>query len=177
MKPATANHVERVVMNATYEKPPAPKKPVAAGAASWVSLLAVTTLGVAALQHVRAEVSADPRELAKVQADPGEYRLIVQSYAPANVVDGVPTPRARPLASAQRAVTAADLARGIGVDVVDLEHAVGDDQVLVAWVERGAADLEFDARRARPRRGAYLGVAAQSASSPRARIVLSRRIA
>lgn len=163
-------------MDATRNEPPSPKKTATAHASSWVSLLAVTTLGVAALQHVRAEVSADPRELAKVRNDAGDYRLIVQSYPTANVVDGVPTARARPLASAQRAVTAADLARGIGVDVVDLERAVSDDQVLVAWLEPGTADLEFDARRARPGRGAYLGVAAQSAEETRAHIVLTRRL-
>jgi hypothetical protein len=151
---------------------------VASVAASWVSLLAVTTLGVAALQHVRAQVSADPRELAKERSGPGEYRLIVQSYAPSSVIDGVPVPRARPYASAQRPVTAAELADGIGVDVVDLEHAVGGDQVLVAWVERGSADLDFDARRARPMTGAYLGVAsAADGSAEHARIVLTRRIA
>src|SRR5688500_3665614 len=87
-------------------------------AASWVSLLAVTTLGVAGLQHVRAQVSADPRDLVKEQTGAGEYRLIVQSYAPNNVVDGVPTARARPLASVQRSITTAELAHGIGVDVV-----------------------------------------------------------
>jgi hypothetical protein len=146
-------------------------------AASWVSLLAVTTLGVAALQHVRAQVSADPRELVKEQTGAGEYRLIVQSYAPSSVVDGVPTPRARPLASVQRSITTAELAHGIGVDVVDLEHDNGDDQVLVAWVERGAPDLEFDARRARPMRGAYLGVTSPGdGDASHARIVLSRRI-
>jgi hypothetical protein len=145
-------------------------------AASWVSLLAVTTLGVAALQHVRAQVSADPRELAKEQRG-GEYRLIVQSYAPGNVVNGVPIRSARPLASAQRAVTATELANGIGVDVVDLEHGKGDDQVLVAWVERGAADLDFDGRRARPMSGAYLGVASPADhDASHARIVLTRRI-
>jgi hypothetical protein len=149
-----------------------------AATASWVSLLAVTTLGVAALQHVRAQVSADPRELAKVQTSPGEYRLIVQSYATGSVVDGVPVPQARPLASTQRSVTAAELERGIGVDVVDLDHAVSDEQVLVAWLERGPADLEFDARRARPRSGAYLGVGTSSPENGgnRAQIKLSRRI-
>jgi hypothetical protein len=155
------------------------QKPAASSAsASWVSLLAVTTLGVAALQHVRAEVTADPRELAKVQNAPGEYRLIVQSYTTGSVVDGVPVPRARPLASTQRSVTAAELARGIGVDVVDLDHTVSDDQVLVAWLESGPADLEFDARRARPRAGAYLGVATSNPENGRnrAQIKLSRRV-
>lgn len=153
------------------------RSPSSSVAPSWVSLLAVTTLGVAALQHVRAQVSADPRALGESPRGAGEYRLIVQSYAPESLVDGVPAPRARPLASAQRAVTADDLARGIGVDVVDLEHAANDGQVLVAWVERGAANLDFDARRARPMRGAYLGVASTRDSDARAQIVLSRRIA
>jgi len=169
-------------MNAKTTKTTGPKGPLVAAsvAASWVTLVAATALGVAAPQLVRAEISADPRELAKVQSSPGEYRLIVQSYAPNSLVDGVPTSRARPLASTQRAVTAAELARGIGIDVVDLEHSPSssDDQVIVAWLERGVADLDFDALRARPKAGAYLGVAEANAESGagRAKVVLSRRI-
>lgn len=155
-----------------------PATPVSAVTASWFSLLAVTTLGVAALQHVRAQVSADPRDLGNGHPDAGEYRLIVQSYTPANVIDGLPAPKARPLASTQRSVTAAELARGIGVDVVDLEHAAGDDQVLVAWIEHGAPELDFDARRARPSRGAYLGVASTTdRDHANATIKLTRRVA
>jgi hypothetical protein len=167
-------------MNAKSSKTSGSKNPLVAAsvAASWVTLVAATALGVAAPQLVRAQVSADPRELAKVQSSPGEYRLIVQSYAPGSVIDGVPRSRARPLASTQRAVTAAELARGIGIDVVDFEHSTSDDQVIVAWLERGTADLDYDALRARPKSGAYLGVAAASSESGagRAEVVLSRRL-
>jgi hypothetical protein len=167
-------------LNGKTKKTPCSKPPVvvASVAASWVTLVAATALGVAAPQLVRTQVSADPRELAKVQSSPGEYRLIVQSYAPGSVVDGVPTSRARPLASTQRAVTAAELARGIGIDVVDLEHSAANDQVIVAWLERGSANLDYDALRARPKSGAYLGVAEAHSESGagRAEVVLSRRI-
>ena len=107
-------------MTAKTKKTSGSKNPLMAAsvAASWVTLVAATALGVAAPQLVRAQVSADPRELGEVQSSPGEYRLIVQSYAPGSVVDGVPTSRARPLASTQRAVTAAELARGIGISSV-----------------------------------------------------------
>jgi hypothetical protein len=101
-----------------------------------------------------------------------EYRLIVQSYSPANIVDGVPRAHARPLASAQRSVTAEELSQGVAVDVVELGGHDTDSPVLVAWLERGAADLDFDGRRARPRRDAFRGVA--SAKSEQAHIVLSQ---
>lgn len=79
---------------------------------------------------------------------------------------------ARPLASAQRSVTPEELARGVAVDVVDVGEAANDSAVIVAWLERGSADLDFDARRARPSRDAYIGVAA--AHREEARVVLSK---
>ena len=45
--------------------------------------------------------------------------------------------------------------------------------MIVAWIEHGAPDLEFDALRARPSRGAVYGVAQTSAGS--AQIVLRRQ--
>lgn len=104
-----------------------------------------------------------------------EYRLIVQSYSAANIVDGVPRAHARPLASAQRSVTAEELSQGVAIDVVEVGERESDAPVIVAWVERGTADLDFDGRRARPERGAYRGVA--SAKSEQAHIVLSQSAA
>jgi hypothetical protein len=46
--------------------------------------------------------------------------------------------------------------------------------VVVAWVERGVPNLEFDALRARPTEGAVVGVTRSSKASG-TRVVLSRR--
>ena len=127
---------------------------------SWVALVAATTLGISGVQRVRAAVSADPREL----GESGDgYRLIVQSYAPSSIGSGpLPAGRARPLASTQLSITALELARGVAVDVLGLEAAgapVSGVPIIVAWVERGRADLAFDGFEARPRADAFYGVA------------------
>jgi hypothetical protein len=142
-------------------------------AASWVALLASATLGIAGVHRLRAEVSV---RQGKFAAEPKvEYRLIVQSYSRNSVVDGVPLAHARPMGSAQRSVTPEELTQGVAVDVVDVGEPVSDESVLVAWLERGTADLEFDGRRARPSRDAYLGTAPAELAS--AHIVLSRQLA
>lgn len=148
----------------------------AAAGASWMALVAATTVGVSQLQRVRAEVTAGANALPRESA--GEYRLVVHSYAAQYVVDGVPTPHARPLASTQRSVTPWELSRGVAVDVVDLETRTDDGAVIVAWVEQGAANLEFDGRRARPSRDAIVGVAATHGTDGgvSAQLVLSRRV-
>lgn len=145
----------------------------AAAGASWMALVAATTLGLPVLQRLRAEVSVSAQELPRETLE--EYRLVVHSYPAESVVNGVPQEHARPCASAQRAVTTEELARGVAVDVM----AVGAEEareasVIVAWVERGAPDLEFDARRARPSREAYVGTVAADELSE-ARVVLTRR--
>lgn len=143
---------------------------------SWMALVAATTLGLPSVQRVRTEISGPSQATAD---EAGEYRLIVQSYDPTSLVDGVPALHARPVASAQRAVTAGELARGVAVDVVGIGDRPEDARVIVAWVEPGAADLDFDGRRARPGRGAFLGVAAadEAEGSARARVILSRQLA
>jgi hypothetical protein len=122
-----------------------------------MTLVAATVLGAAEVQHLRAEVSTGGFELPSGGAD--EYRLIVQSYSATDVVDGVPAAYARPLGSAQRRVTPEELTRGIAIDLVDVGGDVNRPPVVVAWFERGTANLDFDARRARPGRDAYIGVA------------------
>lgn len=150
----------------------------AAASASWMALVAATTIGVGSLQRVRAEVSA------QIPASSEEarqaYRLIVQSYPKASVArGGLPSEHARPLASAQRAITLEELAKGVSVDVVGLDErdpTADDPRVVVAWVERGKPDLEFDALRARPSDGAMYGVAeADAATEGEAQVVLSKR--
>jgi hypothetical protein len=145
----------------------------AAKGASWMSLVAATTLGVASVDNVRATVSsAEPL----VTSDDGDgMRLIVQSYRRDSLtVDLRPRVGARPRASAQRAVTAEELARGVSVNMVDLEGD-GNDRVVLAWIERGAPNLEYDALQARPGDDACIGVAA-GAVSDEAHIVLRRDV-
>jgi hypothetical protein len=143
---------------------------------SWFALVAATTIGAGALHHVRAAVSADARALGS--SDVG-YRLIVQSYAPESFgagARGLPTVHARPLASTQRAVTREELTRGIAVDVVGVSTSERAP-IIVAWVERGKPNLEFDALRARPSQDAVYGVAlGEGEPGSETPVVLSRRL-
>jgi len=144
----------------------------AAAGASWMALLAATSLGSVSVERMRARVSA--QDLAA--ATSAGYRLIVQSYA-GNAVGANQLPGAnhRPLASVQRAVTAEELAHGIAVDVLQIDQAVGAHApVIVAWIEHGAPDLELDALRARPSRSAVYGIAQTSGGS--AQIVLRQQV-
>src|SRR6188768_3552303 len=119
----------------------------AAVGASRMALVAATTIGLGELDRVRAEVSADTATLGQSS---DRYRLVVQSYAKDSVGAGsVPSARQKPLASAQRSVTAEELSRGVAVDVLRLGAADGS-HVIVAWIEKGEADLEFDGAEARP---------------------------
>jgi len=145
----------------------------AAAGASWLALVAATTVGVGSLHRVRAAVSVDARKLAH---SGGGYRLIVQSYAPKSFgAQDLPAQRARPLGSTQRAVTREELARGVAVDVLGVSEAGEDASVIVAWVERGKPDLEFDALQARPSEDAYYGVAPANEPVGATPVVLSRR--
>jgi hypothetical protein len=119
---------------------------------SWMSLLSELTLGAGA-GTVRAEVRAD------VQALDEGLRLVVQTYGS----------HARPLGSVQRAVTPAELRHGVSVAVPHVAPA--RDPRVMAWVERGAPDLEHDGLTARPPRGSFVGFGRGAA----VRIRLSRR--
>lgn len=135
-----------------------------------MALVAATTLGIGQFARVRAEVSTGHRVGAG-----GALRLIVQSYAPESVgADRLPAAFARPLGSAQRAVTADELRRGVSVDVVQLDADAqqGRAPVVVAWVESGPPDLEFDALQARPAANAFYGVADPGPQDGSARVVL-----
>ncbi len=118
----------------------------------WMSLLTALTLGSNATA-VRAEVRAyDVPEAAQL-------RLVVQTQ------DKIAR---KPLGSIQRAVTAAELRKGVHVDV----PSIGSSKPLVvAWVERGDANLEYDGLVARPRRRSFVG----TASGDDVSIELSRR--
>jgi hypothetical protein len=133
----------------------------AARGVSWMSLVAATTLGVSGVDQIRARVTSEN----DVQDD-GELRLIVQSYARETLDQGrMPSNDVRPLASIQRTITAEELRHGVDVSVLQLPEvdASGSDSVVVAWVERGVADLEFEGMEARPLASAYYGIAQRGA--------------
>lgn len=121
-----------------------------AAAGSWLALLAATTLGDAA-DTVRAEVRA-----VGLAAD-GVYRLVVQSYDASS--GAVPDRSSRPIGSLQRAVTADELRRGVQVNLLELSRPAGhvERPVIVAWIEAGSPNLEFDGRTARPGPGSVFG--------------------
>lgn len=155
-----------------------------ASGASWMALVAATTLGLGQVGRVRAEISGDPLgdQLTAEDDDSAAYRLIVQSYAPEAVgTDHLPGEHARPLGSIQRAITAEELQHGIAVDIVQIGNdaePIEAAPIVVAWVERGQPDLDYDGLEARPRTDAFYGVA-RSALSKRtpdqpARVVLKR---
>lgn len=147
---------------------------VTGGAGSWAALVAATTLGLGAAGHVRAAIKVDGA------LPGGAYRLVVQSYAEESLAgDRVPRVAARPIGSVQREVSAEELRKGLRVSLLELGPAGAGDHVIVAWIERGSADLEFGAFRARPGDGAYYGVARspRGSEAERAELVLRRRIA
>jgi hypothetical protein len=78
--------------------------------------------------------------------DGSTYRLVVQSYGS----DGA----ARPVGSAQRAVTADELRHGVQVNLVEFSGRGATrgaaEPVVVAWIEAGEPNLEFDGLTARP---------------------------
>jgi hypothetical protein len=153
----------------TPKKLPARARTAAAG--SWLALLAATTLGDAA-NTVRASVRADVGP-----SDGAMYRLVIQSY---DKSDGaVPGRDARPIASMQRSVTADELRQGVHVNLLEIRDAApalsgAKRPMVVAWIDKGASDLEFDARRARPARGNVYGVASRASRQDAVQISLNR---
>ena len=122
--------------------------------ATWMSLVAATTLGMGAVDQVRTRV----RSVGELSGDE-ELRLIVQSY-PRQTLGGAGLPResAKPLASTQRAITAEELKHGVDVSFFQPIRGNASDTVVVAWIERGAPVLDMDALEARPSGAAFYGV-------------------
>jgi hypothetical protein len=137
-----------------------------------MALLAATTLGVNGAKTVRAEVRAD-----EGLVESHDYRLVVQSFDESEGAQ--PGLRAKPVASYQRAVTAAELRTGVKVSLVELRQAaVGqNDGAVVAWIEAGKPDLEFDGRTARPRPSSMYGLARKASGASAVQIRLTRKAA
>ena len=136
-----------------------------------MALLAATTLGLEGVGTVRAEVKADTN-----LADSRDYRLVVQSYD-AGEMPGLR--KSRPIGSYQRAITAAELRNGVQVNLVELRNgtARAESGSVVAWIEAGKPDLEFDGRTARPLPGSMFGLAKRDSGTASVQIRLSRRAA
>lgn len=145
----------------TQNHPPATRTALKA-AVSWFSLVAATTAGIGPTATVRTCVKADVAE------DLGELRLVVHSYLPEQLGERtVPSATDRPVSSTQRAVTAEELRQGVMIDVVQPVAVAGSEgaPVVVAWVERGRANLDYDALLARPTPGVPRGCAKARGSS------------
>lgn len=150
----------------SMRKPASPRVARTAAAGSWLAILAATTLGDAA-DTLRAEIRADG------VASDGVYRLVVQSYD--GTGGAVPDPSARPIGSAQRAVTADELRQGVLVSLLEFgRSATGETPRVVAWIEAGAPNLEFDGRTSRPGPGSMFGSARRQGRD--VQISLTRRL-
>ena len=128
--------------------PLAARCPALSDAASWTWLLAVTEWGLSGLGRSRVRVHQRV-----THTSPEGLRLVVQSYRECDVIAGRPRPYARPLASAQRSVSSDQLHFGVQLDLVNFEGD-DDDVVVIAWMEDGDSDLDFDGLQARPPRSA-----------------------
>ncbi|MGD0526985.1 MAG: hypothetical protein ABSE49_17705 [Polyangiaceae bacterium] len=147
------------------------KRTRSAAAGSWLALLAATTLGDGA-DTLHAEVRADGLTA-------GAYRLVVQSYDASH--GRVPGRDARPVGSLQRSVTADELQNGVHVNLLELREstaaATTERPMVVAWIEAGEPDLEFDGRTARPQPGNVYGVARRESRQDAIQISLNRKLA
>jgi hypothetical protein len=100
----------------------------------------------------RVRVSGDPWTL----GSDGFNRLVVHLYE-AFSGDESPHEYSRPRASAQRAITAEELRNGVDITLHESLSGPPRDVVVVAWIEPGEADLDFDGAEATPSAAAYLG--------------------
>jgi hypothetical protein len=135
--------------------------PALSDTASWTALLADTAGGLDGLGRRRVRVrhpgsphAAAVHSTAGHSAPAEGLRLVVQSYRERDVSAGRPLAYARPLSSAQRAVSPDQLRYGIQLDLVHFQDQDDDDVVVIAWSEEGEPDLDFDGLEARPPRSA-----------------------
>ncbi len=92
----------------------------------------------------------------------------------------VPGRSARPVGSVQRAVTADELRNGVHVSLLEMREAASAGQLnapmVLAWIEVGGPDLEFDGRAARPGPGSVYGMAKRRPAGGVLQISLNRRL-
>ena len=140
-------------------------------AGSWLAILAATTLGVeTAAETVHALVRSDSVPTSGEES----FRLIVQSYDAEGAK--LPGERAKPVGSIQRAVTAAELRDGVKVNLLELRQMTSArSPLVVAWIEGGKADLEYDGRMARPKPGSVYGTARGTGLSSDVSITLNKK--
>jgi hypothetical protein len=112
------------------------------GVDSWTSLVA-TTLGLDVFGRLRVVVRAK-----SVGLEQG--RLVVQAFSRADN-------HARPLAAAQRAVSREQLMHGVEITLHPDQHDVESAHHVLAWIEPGEPDLEYDGLRAVPKAPVSLG--------------------
>ena len=78
----------------------------------------------------------------------------------------------------QRAVTADELRSGVHVNLLELRERAAESgaerPMVVAWIEAGEPNLEFDGRTARPRPGSVYGVVKREARQDAVQISLNR---
>ena len=76
----------------------------------------------------------------------------------------------------QPAIQHDELRRGVKVNLLELRGSSAETRtpLVVAWIEAGEPDLEFDARRARPRPGSIYGSVRRAAKQDAVRISLDR---
>lgn|SRR5690606_17275909 len=113
------------------------------GADSWTSLVA-TTCGLDVLGRLRVAVRARSAGLER-------GRLVVQVFSKAGAY-------ARPVAAAQRAITRDELVRGVDVTLHPQARLPASSEFhVLAWIEAGEPDLEYDGLRAVPKSPVSLG--------------------
>jgi hypothetical protein len=127
-----------------------------AGSASWLALLAATSLGDIHAGMVRTQIRVPPQAVASGR----RYRLVVQSYDESVRASLIPG-SVRPRGSTQRGVSGDDLVEGVEVSLLELGAMAAQSSggTVVAWVEPGEPDLEYDGRGARPGPGSVYGTA------------------
>jgi hypothetical protein len=99
------------------------------------------------------------------------HRLVVHLYE-ALAGDEDLLEHSRHRASAQRTVTVEELRNGVGMTLHEPLVGAPSKAVVVAWIETGEADLDFDGAEATPAMASYLGSAQALSAEDDTQIVL-----
>ncbi len=133
--------------------------PAKARAWSWAELVAETA-GLGELEGLEVTVQS-PEPI------PAGWRVVIQERS-------VEEPQQGPLASAQRSVGGDRSLRG-GLQVKLYRATPGVRTEVIAWLEPGTADLEYDGLRAAPGDGAWVAHATLRRGSTGVRLHLAPR--